>query len=570
MSHAPELRHPVLDLLLSKIRLNRELHTIGPDAVSSTPPRAPEVDRHRVAVGPSVRRGTPGRARPERADGRMVRANAPWLRVGRCRMLLAMRSLHLLSLLQLVGAGLMPQVDDGMTSTGDDHGLTAEMYANSVMRGTPVCKKVLPNGFRTDMATLCGTPSAARLTAGEYSIRLTGMLTADGPRRWHNFTATVGPTALVRLWVDDHRLVDAWSRPSGDTNTPTTPGLLPNVTIGGERSVFVRVDLRPMDDAPVQLALSWRDMDSASTPTLIPSTHFSPDVSSQQLARRALQETTATGWNHWARRSQLAQIALPQQVGVELGIQNSSGGTYTAALPEPQRTQVRMGAHTFDGSFSALSLVPFPDAPAEERANVTVETAHVPLTSSSHDDRKTAGEIGDCIITAHTNVSANLSLVVMAKAYWGAAATITAHPTNNTVTMRSGDLGSVTVFVSGGLVSVDPESQAVTITAQFVGAGQPLVVSLSFSGTVYSAASALRVVSLQREAAEAGLAAGGNRGGGLSEAYDAMATVIAWNVNFDPRVSVTCPVSRTFESNYDFIFFDWDMYVHRVTLLHYF
>ena len=27
MSHAPELRHPVLDLLLSKIRLNRVLHT---------------------------------------------------------------------------------------------------------------------------------------------------------------------------------------------------------------------------------------------------------------------------------------------------------------------------------------------------------------------------------------------------------------------------------------------------------------------------------------------------------------------------------------------------------------
>ena len=29
--------------------------------------------------------------------------------------------------------------------------------------------------------------------------------------------------------------------------------------------------------------------------------------------------------------------------------------------------------------------------------------------------------------------------------------------------------------------------------------------------------------------------------------------------NFDPRVAVTCPVSRTFESAYDFIFFDWDM-----------
>ena len=47
-----------------------------------------------------------------------------------------------------------------------------------------------------------------------------------------------------------------------------------------------------------------------------------------------------------------------------------------------------------------------------------------------------------------------------------------------------------------------------------------------------------------------------------------MATVIAWNVNYDPRVAVTCPVSRTFEPGFDFIFFDWDMcLLHSVCLL---
>ena len=150
-------------------------------------------------------------------------------------------------------------------------------------------------------------------------------------------------------------------------------------------------------------------------------------------------------------------------------------------------------------------------------------------------------------------------MVVQAQAYWGAAAVITAHPANNTLTLQSGDLGSVTVSVSGGVVSVDPESRSVAITARFASPGLPLVVSLSFTGTVHSDAAALRAVALQRAAAEENLAAGGRRSGGLSEAYDAMATVIAWNVNYDPRVAVTCPVSRTFESNYDFIFFDWDM-----------
>ena len=256
-----------------------------------------------------------------------------------------------------------------------------QVYANSVMRGTPVCKKVVPNGFRKTAAALCGAANSDRLSPGEYSIRLTGTLSASSPQQWHNFSITVGPTALARLWVDDHRLVDAWSpRPIGDTNTPTTPGLLPNVTMGSQRPVFVRVDLRPMDDSPVQFALSWA-AGSAAAHVLIPSEQFSPEVSSQQSARRDLQEAAATGWNHWARRSQLAQIALPQQVGVELSIKNSSGAVYSGALPEPQRTQVRMGVHAYDGSFSSISVVPFPDAPVGERANITVETAHVPSSS---------------------------------------------------------------------------------------------------------------------------------------------------------------------------------------------
>jgi hypothetical protein len=32
-----------------------------------------------------------------------------------------------------------------------------------------------------------------------------------------------------------------------------------------------------------------------------------------------------------------------------------------------------------------------------------------------------------------------------------------------------------------------------------------------------------------------------------------MSTAIAWNVNYDPRVAVTVPVSRTFEEGFDFL-----------------
>jgi hypothetical protein len=86
-------------------------------------------------------------------------------------------------------------------------GLTAEIYANSVMRGTPACTMTVPNGWKAKTSTLC---AGTTLVPGEFSIRLTGTLAAPGSPRWHNFTATVGTTAMVRLWVDDHRLVDAW------------------------------------------------------------------------------------------------------------------------------------------------------------------------------------------------------------------------------------------------------------------------------------------------------------------------------------------------------------------------
>ena len=200
-------------------------------------------------------------------------------------------------------------------------GLTAEVYANSVMRGTAVCTHVVPNGWKVESAhELCPAWNGVFMP-DQVSIRLTGTLTAQSPAQWHRFTATVGPTAMVRLWVDDHRIVDAWGPRTGpDTDSPSTPALLPNVTIGAERPVFVRVDLRPANlSTPVSFSLDWTVDPAAEAPTTpIPQSALSPNVSATQLQRRLLQEAASTGWNHWARRSQLAQIALPQHVGVEL------------------------------------------------------------------------------------------------------------------------------------------------------------------------------------------------------------------------------------------------------------
>ena len=112
-----------------------------------------------------------------------------------------------------------------------EHGLTAQVYANSVMRGTPACTFTVQNGFKASAQSLCGPKHAAGLVPGQYSIRLTGMLTAAGAAssaaQWHKFTSTVGPSAMVRLWVDDHRLVDAW-----DPKRHAAPGHAPAAPAG--------------------------------------------------------------------------------------------------------------------------------------------------------------------------------------------------------------------------------------------------------------------------------------------------------------------------------------------------
>jgi hypothetical protein len=95
-----------------------------------------------------------------------------------------------------------------------------------------------------------------------------------------------------------------------------------------------------------------------------------------------------------------------------------------------------------------------------------------------------------------------------------------------------------------------------------VAAMEPLVLRLSFAAHAAPPnASCALALTAQRRAQWHAEMAGYQPTGGMHEAMDALATSVSWNVVFDPRVSVTVPVSKTFEPTYDFLFFDWDMCV---------
>ena len=87
-----------------------------------------------------------------------------------------------------------------MGAAADD--LTVDVFANSVMRGTPRCTLVVSNSFNFDLDKLCQGNVAAPLPpldGNETSLRITGTLTAPATSMaWYNFSANVGTAAWVR------------------------------------------------------------------------------------------------------------------------------------------------------------------------------------------------------------------------------------------------------------------------------------------------------------------------------------------------------------------------------------
>ena len=497
----------------------------------------------------------------------------------------------------------------GNSATGKT-GLRAEFYANSVMYGTPKCSSIV-NVINANVSQLCGFLGKSR--PDDISIRLSGMLTTDTTDGWHAFTASVGRHAWLRLWVDDHRLIDDWSSET-HADPLVTPTLLPNVSLSAGRPVEVRIDLRPRSSW-VKLALHWRPWrDVPYAP--VPSRLLSPNVSSHQASRRALQQRVSIDWNQWYRHSNVAHVLLPQQVGIDLGFRDVSGSEYRGALLEaprpgqPPPPPVTMGRHAFDGTFSELDF-----QPAWPRMNATVRVAaatlpsevlaadertRLVLISRSHTSASKAGcrEREGRDVVPSCAASQPLTVAVHVLAFWGASATASFNETTQMLAIDAAGMATVhgafsqpsvrVVHGVGDLVielalhstmpllvclsTVREACAALGASAQALIEPKSRRHLLALGAEVAKARAAIAAAS-QRTHAEltrAALAAALRPAASVSastlstadslDAVDAMLSVLGWSATFDPRVSVTLPVSRSFETDFDFVLFDWDGY----------
>jgi len=239
----------------------------------------------------------------------------------------------------------------------------------------------------------------------------------------------------------------------------------------------------------------------------------------------------------------LAQVLLPHQVGVDFGVwDKSSGEVYTGGGRifnpyDKNAVPVRPGLHSYNGSYSQMSLVPFVGL------NITVETGH------SLDDT------GDCVIKISHNITANVSqfsIITYPRAYWHAKANITIDPASSTVALNT-MLGTVHGFFS---VPTELGPNKKGIAFNLTNSHPNIGITLSLKGIPRKLTQIFSILAQRRQDCERSISSWGN----LSEAYDAILTSIAWNVNFDPRISVITPVSRTFQPGEEILLFDWDIY----------
>ena len=242
-----------------------------------------------------------------------------------------------------------------------------------------------------------------------------------------------------------------------------------------------------------------------------------------------LKTQLAKGWNTWNNRSVLSHVLLPESFAVDLQFKDSqSGEILEEALIGREdygtRERVIPGPHSYDGSYTELEL---------EWRNI-----HVRVQSASVDDELYL------LITPLTSLPGD-SLIIVPQMFWN----------------RKGEM-----LVKEGTISAKTLSKNIKLTViggEFVSMDENIKVSLSEVITISSDASKSTgdiedIIFSAKESVEAGK----SRYNKTPELYNAMQTVLAWNVIYEPTHDrVITPVSRTWNVGWEgWILFDWDTY----------
>ena len=238
------------------------------------------------------------------------------------------------------------------------------------------------------------------------------------------------------------------------------------------------------------------------------------DTVSEEDKPAALNAELARGWNTWDTNSVLTHVLLPEGLAISLQLQDSqTGDVLEDALigrgEFDSMERVTPGPHAYDGSYTELE--------------VEWRDIHIRVQSASVDDEL-------YLLIMPIDTSPGDSLIVDPEMMWG----------------REGESIEVTV-----------RTDQVTSTSDYI--TFPLAQTIAIST---DAARTIEEITGTISSARTDLLRERSKFEGSVDLFDAVQTVLAWNVIYEPTNDrVITPVSRVWNVGWKgWILFEWDTY----------
>jgi hypothetical protein len=248
---------------------------------------------------------------------------------------------------------------------------------------------------------------------------------------------------------------------------------------------------------------------------------------------KALQQKLSTGWNTWYANSFLSHVLLPEGLSINLcltrpGLPEYVRNFYKAADIHKRPEKIIPGLRSDDGSYTSITVI-------YKEETIFIQTAAVD------------GE--QYILVSPVNSKENY-LVVEAGLLWNREGSI-----GRTGDQLTASLGDRTIAV---FTTETPVADAYSVTsAPHLAFSTEKALGIC-TGKQRSLGEINTIIDKQRRTTEQRISSYGP----LSESFQAMQTILAWNATYDaPNERVISPVSRLWSNGWGgFVLFDWDTY----------
>ncbi len=246
----------------------------------------------------------------------------------------------------------------------------------------------------------------------------------------------------------------------------------------------------------------------------------------------AVKKTLASGWNTWDTRSVLAHELLPECFELKLQLETIGTGKLLKEALIGRRGKddedVRPYAHTYDGTYSELTL-------KWQGINIRVQSA--------------ASGDGMVILITPEKGSKSGTLRIVPEMLYGRP-------------------GKINVAVNGIYAELPNRKVAVNIDGKnpgVAGTSDAPYITVSLDSTVGISAGEKKIIGDIKktvEEAKQKFQESKKKYGDLTDLYDAMQSVLAWNVIYEPtKDRVITPVSRAWSVGWGgYVLFCWDTY----------